>query len=90
LWTIPFIPSNANPYKELDDSDSTTAMEDSDGHATEDSDDHTATAYKLSNANLSQLITTTNKLFNANPFKRITKETDKYFTGGHQSQKATK
>jgi calcineurin-like phosphoesterase len=59
-----------NPYEEEDDSDDTTA--------TEGSDNHTTTAYELFIANPLQCITTNNKMFNANPFKHITKETGKF------------
>jgi hypothetical protein len=59
------------PHKEEDnDSDDFTALEGSDGHIPTAHED-------LINYPLQQ-ITTANKLFDANPFKRIAKETDKF------------
>jgi hypothetical protein len=67
-----------NLYKE-ENSDNNTA--------TEDSDDYTATARKLFNANPLQHITTANKLFNANPFECISKETDNFPATNCKKQK---
>jgi hypothetical protein len=53
-----------NPYKIVDDSNGTTATEDS-------------TACDLFNANPLQHNTTANKLFNATPFECITREPKK-------------
>jgi hypothetical protein len=62
----------------MDDDDPYEGEDSDDSSAIEDTNNHALTAREDFFANPLQRITTANDLFNANPFERISKETDKF------------